>query len=481
MALSKSGLLRITKNNLPLVLFVALHLSFSTFLGRLFALAPDEGGYLWTFNNIYTWPGSTVAQSGSGWISAPTTFLWVAYAPAKLLNLLGLSDILSIRFLAIGMSAASFYLLMNLAKKSNVASRYSRLTLIGAFFIPSIFLWTSVGLRESFILFSITLFLTGFFQLQAGKGWVAWLSIIIGSYTLISTKNYLWILLVASLLVLYVLSIKIRGLRKNGWKLLVAGFLLPSLLFGLTTSAYALQFTFESIFNINITSTGERSGDSITQVLVEIPTGTGTGTGTGTKQLLTFHGDSTLISLHFYLLNNPDAPFSKIMRFIGWDKKIDKIWQSKVEAGLVELARLNKPTKPESGLYAHILKPGKISNPITMIKPSLLFLFGPFPFQSGRGVSLDIISLESPLWWLLYAGVIYQCTRIRTRKFFHDPVFVFSTIFFFALVAFSSLVAVNLGTSFRHRSIILIPLIMIYIQARIYSKPAIQDDKISKP
>jgi hypothetical protein len=107
------------------------------------------------------------------------------------------------------------------------------------------------------------------------------------------------------------LSIKIRGLRKNGWKLLIAGFLLPSLLFGLTTSAYALQFTLESIFKVDITSTGERSGDSITQVLVDIPT------GTGTKQLLTFHGDSTLISLHFYLLNNPDETFSKIMRFIG--------------------------------------------------------------------------------------------------------------------------------------------------------------------
>lgn len=248
---------------------------------------------------------------------------------------------------------------------------------------------------------------------------------------------------------------------------------MPSLLFGLTTSVYALQFTLESIFRIDITATGERSGDSITQVLVDIPT------GTGTKQLLTFHGDSTLISLHFYLLNNPDATFSKIMRFIGWDKKIDKIWQSKVESGLVELAQVNKPTKPESGLYAHILKQGNKSKTLTMIKPSLLFLFGPFPFQSGRGISLDIISLESPLWWLLYAAVIYQCTRIRTRKIFHDPVFVFSTIYFFALVAFSSLVEVNLGTSFRHRSIILIPLIMIYIQARIYSKPAIQDDKIS--
>jgi hypothetical protein len=148
------------------------------------------------------------------------------------------------------------------------------------------------------------------------------------------------------------------------------------------------------------------------------------------------------------------------MRFIGWDKKIDKIWQSKVESGLVELAQVNKPTKPESGLYAHILKQGNKSKTLTMIKPSLLFLFGPFPFQSGRGISLDIISLESPLWWLLYAAVIYQCTRIRTRKIFHDPVFVFSTIYFFALVAFSSLVEVNLGTSFRHRSIILIPLIM---------------------
>jgi len=63
------------KKNPLMMSFFGAHLIFAIFLGRLFALAPDENGYIFTFNHLYILPISTSAQTGSGWITAPTIFL----------------------------------------------------------------------------------------------------------------------------------------------------------------------------------------------------------------------------------------------------------------------------------------------------------------------------------------------------------------------------------------------------------------------
>jgi hypothetical protein len=75
------------------------------------AFAPDEVGYLNTFNIVYTWPINPLAQSASGWIAAPTIFLWIAYLPAKLLNLVGLPDYLSVRIPSILLAAIDLQLM----------------------------------------------------------------------------------------------------------------------------------------------------------------------------------------------------------------------------------------------------------------------------------------------------------------------------------------------------------------------------------
>ena len=45
-----------------------------------------------------------------------------------------------------------------------------------------------------------------------------------------------------------------------------------------------------------------------------------------------------------------------------------------------------------------------------------------------------------------------------------DPQILFALIFLFGEIAFSALVEVNLGTSFRHRSILLVPLVFLYVR-----------------
>jgi hypothetical protein len=73
------------------------------------------------------------------------------------------------------------------------------------------------------------------------------------------------------------------------------------------------------------------------------------------------------------------------------------------------------------------------------------------------------------MWWVLYLIVLLALIKYGRKRIVRDPVILLTGILFFALVAFSALVEVNLGTSFRHRSILLIPLLVMFIRAR--SKP----------
>lgn len=155
------------------------------------ALAPDEVGYISTFNNVYTLPIGTAAQTGSGWITAPTLFLWLAYLPAKILNLFGVPDYLSVRILSILLTTMSLYLLLELLKNTQqFVGKISKSVVPAVFFIPSVFLWTSVGLRESFIIAEIAMFLAGVNCLILEMNKRGMVSLFLGSYGLASTKNY---------------------------------------------------------------------------------------------------------------------------------------------------------------------------------------------------------------------------------------------------------------------------------------------------
>ncbi len=65
---------------------------------------------------------------------------------------------------------------------------------------------------------------------------------------------------------------------------------------------------------------------------------------------------------------------------------------------------------------------------------------------------------------MFYALVIFQFLRFRKVKFLRDPQIPLTFIFLTGEVAFSALVEVNLGTSFRHRSILLVALVFLYVR-----------------
>ena len=130
--------------------------------------------------------------------------------------------------------------------------------------------------------------------------------------------------------------------------------------------------------------------------------------------------------------------------------------------GLV--AEDNQVGSDTSSLNGHILEPGKLSNPLSLVEAAFVFLCGPFPFVGNPGIAVSISSFESPFWWAFYALVVFQFIRFRKIEFLRDPQILFTLIFLAGEIAFSALVEVNLGTSFRHRSIILVPTVFLFVR-----------------
>jgi hypothetical protein len=446
------------RNRLILFFFIA-HVFFATFLGRMYAFAPDEKSYLDTFNRMYTLDLDTSAQSGSGWSTAPTIFLWIAYLPAKILNLVGIPDYLSIRLLSIMLTTLSLFLFL---KMNYIIGKAIRTKLIYfSFFIPSVFLWTSTGLREAFVIFQITLFLVGLNYLFMKKNKKGISMLFVGSYGLLSTKPYLWVLLMLAVILFSLINLILRTHREFVIKLIAPGFIAPLILFLGTSSQEVFNYYSES----SITEVGQRPGTSSIEFLPE------------TEILPTFQAGTTLIYLHFYLIENPDSVFTKVFKVFNLDDKVESLWNERLQTGLISES---KPVeKDTSSLSGHILKPGVITEPWTMLWPAFVFLAGPFPLIGEVGIVATIASFESPLWWSLYALVIFQFYRFRKSKLFRDPAILFTLIFLAGEIAFSSLVEVNLGTSFRHRSILLVPLIFLYL--RIAQRAHELRDPESKP
>ena len=468
------GLFSILGKNKLLSLFAILHSALAIGLGRLFAFAPDESGYLYTFNNLYGHSADPNPQYQSGWITAPKAFLWVAYLPSKLLTLLGMPDYAAIRFLSIALTLFSILMLRQVYLKTSDLTLNSDNWIFAAYLIPSVFLWTTVGLRESFIIAEITAFLIGFNFLWAGKSIKGAVLIAIGSYGLLSTKSYLWLCLMLATLMCCGVIVFQRVSKKLILKFLTAGLLIPLALFACTTSVYALSFILKS----DITETGNRSGDSITQIYVDgsgNPSGIGNPGGIGggkpskgdnqeEVKLVTFHGDYTLVALYFYLQDNPNSIFTKIMLVSKLKNKVEQIWTEKIQLGLIyEDVEAGSDT---SSLNGHILTPGQIDKPLSMVWPAFVFLFGPFPLIGDPGIAAAVASFESPLWWLLYMALAFQFFRFRRSKLLQDPTMILSVIFTLGFIAFSALVEVNLGTSFRHRSVLLAPIIFMFLRLR---------------
>jgi len=460
--------------------FFLLHTILAILIFDLFIFTPDEIAYLETFSRLFDKSFSNPTW-GSGWFGAPVIFLKLLYFPAYLVTLLGIPDFLALRLISIVLISLSFSLCKSSVFgniKGKTGSQASNLPIL-LFYVPSVFLWTTTGLRESFILFGITLIFYSFCKIDIKTTYFGYFLLISGSYFLISTKFYLWIIVAISIFIsLLLVTLKTKDVQTSLLKIL-ASIIIPFCIFALTVQGPVLQFLLESVRSQSIQSAGEREGGSRTTVTVPsksgvdldtgstvtVPSKSGVDLDTGSEVVvseLVVSGDYTLIAVHNYIENKPRAFVTRVMEILGLDSIVDKRYQEVLNKTADAKASTDAPNL-EAQSDPSSLKAGKISEPVSLVAASIVFILGQIPLMQSKSLFLDITAWESPIWWFCYLVIMFQFSKaIRFSKPIPSQI-ILPTITFFLLVAFSALVEVNAGTAFRHRSILLPSLIFMLI------------------
>jgi hypothetical protein len=513
--------------------FAGTHILLAALIGNSVVLAPDEGGYAYTFKNLYGESSDPNPQFSSGWISAPKIFLFLVYLPAKVFTLLGISDLLAIRLLSVILTSIVFYGVISLASRNPRKTPDKVVSLsLGIFFIPSTFFWTTVGLREAFIIWALFLCFFGLFLYFSKQSFFNLLIIVFGFYSLLSIKSYLWAGAALALLSFFPLAFLKKISIKNLLLIVLSAAVLPVILFSATSTPYALNF----IVNPDLSSAANRSGDSISVLYIDSETGKlSAEKKSENDKKVVFHGDYTAVAVNDFINTNPDATQSKLLNVLGFGNRVQQYIQSKLSSSSTKSEPSAKPSsstksepsakpssstksepsakpssstksepsakpssstksepsaKPSSSTKSepsanieinndtgHIIKPGNLSNLASLIQPSLLFVFGNIPFmQSGESLFRTIASIESPLWWLFYSLVIFALLSYKKRNWLENPILIYSLVLTFGYIVMSAITEVNFGTAFRHRSILVIPLIFIVLATRI----SLQNENLKK-
>ena len=411
-----------------LVIFVFVHLTFSLALYNIYAFAPDETLYISIFSHLYQ-PGFS-SLNFLGYTGIPALYLRIAYLPAKLLTLLGLSESISLRILAILTSTLAVYLLLCVAKlRPSAGKRLSKLSIV-PLFIPSAFLWMSLGLRESFIFLALSLICTGIFLLSRHEALLAPFFMATGSIILINTKAYLAVLEYFGLILLL-----LAYLIKGRWRSRYTGILLLAIVLPLLVNPPVSKSLMTGTWNYFAHAIGlQTSGSAIISISGDSPA----------IPVEVIGGGSTLIGLTQELNDHPKSVISTILHGTG-------IAQSMKDDG----------ANPNGGHPERAnVSPAHLRDFPSVMKRSAGFLFTPFPFIDNGTLFLNLLGWEAPLWWLLFALFAHTLwRRIRKKEFDELALFVLAFSIFF--IIFSSLVEVNVGTMVRHRTVLLLPMLFL--------------------
>lgn len=412
--------------------FIAAHSFVAIFLGKIYAFAPDEGGYLTIYRATYERGFSTA--SILGWSNSQTFVLRVFYLPAKGFEAIGIPDYLAIRFLAIGTSSIAVYLLLCLLTRFR--SRKISTLLAVILLTPSLFLWMSLGLRESFIYLSLSLICTGFYFLTVQRERVAFPFLLIGNLILFETKSYLFLLvLVSSLASTIFLMIRRRGgIARHRY--LVIALVLP-----LVLNPQGVKYLSDGVKGqlTYISTTGSSSISTVTASNATAASENVATTASGLKSALT---------------SQPNSLFTRTLRAlgIGGEPKPSPSPGSSLT-----------PEPPSTYNTSRLnVSPARFGDPITFLSRSAGFLFTPFPFIDNGSLFLNIAALESPFWWFLYLGFgLALWRRFGKSKFDELTIFILSFITLFVL--FSAFTEINVGTMARHRSVLVIPMLYLIL------------------
>lgn len=403
-------------------------------LSGLTAFAPDEGGYVAIFHNLYRSDFSLegyVGWNGSGSIN----FLRLLYAPAKLLNLVGINEFLSVRLLAISTTYVALLMLLQTNQFRSQSQKRTVRWVSLAFFIPSVLLWTTLGLRESFIfLFLVSIFYLINSVFNSPKIAHSLLLVFVSAGLLV-TKTYLYaIVVIATFLALFLLSL----LQKRvDWRSLssLALLLIPLILFP------------------SITATVVSSAKSTIEVKVSAQKPAAVGSQ------ITTDSSPILVSSRGQTLHDLNAQIEQNSFLLGVAKKtgLREIISSKANAAQLP----GNSTESLENISQLQAKPASLRDPLSIVKATFNFLFIPAPFIDNGSFFLNMQSYESFAWYLYYGLFLFLLIGLLRGRYILSLSSIASTLFCLGFILESALVEINDGTAVRHRSVLLFGILIM--------------------
>jgi len=415
--------------------FILLRIIVWSLIGSCSALAPDETGYLGLFSYVNQ---TSATRPSLQWSNTPDFVLKLFFTPALILFKLGLSELTAFRIQSLLFSLGACLILIKTAgvlrvfekfRNSNVISRRWIVSFISLFaFLPTGIIWSILGLREPYLYFALALFtfsVVNFFD-TARINSFAWLTLVLVSLIVLGyTKFYIYLILLVSILFsLFVIRKKVAFVK------IVAIFLIS--IFSLLSFTQQLseikppRIEFKSIdFSFNFLRTDySESLPSMTFLGITECIRLGTA-GPG------------LISAYTNLEKVFPARFEIVRQQSELDPNIQATSATALRADESRRGTLNLLFLPLGILY---------------------FLF--FPISVLSSGIFGLVGVLEIVFWIPMYLVLFLLIRKKGRTSLNIPVVVINLAFILLFVSFSALSEVNFGTAIRHRSILLVPILV---------------------
>jgi hypothetical protein len=389
-----------------LILFL-FHLIFILLLGDFVGFAPDETNYRIVFEQLYN-DDFDISLYPNGWTQSEI-FLRLIYLPAKIFNIFGLSSLLSLRVLSALVSSATLFLLLLIFRQNFLTNSKRAWPIYIAFFIPSYFLWSTLALRETFLYFYLVLFIYLISNMFKNKNYALIFLIGMAFYM---TKPYLYVIMLSSYSSAMVITSIFCKFKKLKFYLLVNIILILPLilLFTITSNLISIQSSYFS---------------NLTQQKTSI-------TGSNSD----FNSDNSTLKDYINEIGSEDK-FATLNRFVKTSNP------PKFNVNSIE------DFSDKRGIYTYLISVSK-------------FILLPFPFLDNGSPYLNYASIEFFAWIFLYIVFLKFLVTFSLNFRSFEFVSLFLLIFIFCFVLSSAIFESNIGTSLRHRSILLILILILY-------------------
>jgi hypothetical protein len=419
------------------VLIVGVFISFRLFtwalIGNCTALAPDEQGYVDMFNYVQNPEGPRPVLQ---WPNTPIVVLKILFLPASIFHSLGLSDLTAFRAQSVTLTLFVVFFLLKAVKVLGIRERFDSLSQSGkkkfvifwlaAICTPTVIIWSVLGLREVFLYFSLSLLFLSAANIfsKSESSYYFWLiAFAISLVILGNTKFYIYVIILVSIFIVLILNfVNKANLVKTLSVLLV-------------TLSTLVPFT-QQLSEINLPQIRFSSFDFSFNFMNSLATPRLP--STTYSELQSCDRNKTagpLLHAALVVVNN-----------LAPNRVKDVLVQPAVDAPAATALRADDSLRSTLNL-------------LELPTGLLYFLF--FPLSVVSSGIFGVLGVIEIIFWLpLYTTFAVMLFRSRS-KIRKDAFVCLLTVFTVIFTLFSALAEVNFGTAIRHRSLLLIPMVLL--------------------